>query len=172
MDDSKAKALQEKFKSRSASKIIDGLGELLGDNIERYAEIRAQEVDTGEYSKDASQVGNMVFTQGVQLAKLINPQPLVAVQVNNGNGVMAVGAGNVEPTEKELVSKAVKALTAAGVTRDQLTTAMVEQAIKVMDDEDAFASLVREVQISYALPEASVDDDDVVDAEVIEDGEN
>lgn len=116
------------FKSRDSSTIIDGLGTILGAQAERLERGMESEEEFGELDPEVTKVMNQLFTNGVKLAKLIDPtltKPLV--QINNGNAGAVAGS-----SPKEFMAQIVRAIEATGVARADITGEMVEAMMRKM----------------------------------------
>lgn len=115
--------LAKHFKTRDADQIIDGLGTLLALQARRLDRGVADENMYGELDPEVTKIANQLFTNGVKLAKLVDPSlnggP--SVQVNVG-GAAAVQAS----TPNQVLGAIVRELETRGVPRDKITPTMVE----------------------------------------------
>lgn len=126
--DSETSALAELFKTRSSDRIIDGLGTILAAQTQRLERGMESEEEFGELDPEVTKIMNQLFTNGVKLAKLVNPnltKPLV--QINNGK---AGAVGEADP--KALAAEVVRALEAQGIPREQITADMFQSMMMKM----------------------------------------
>lgn len=114
------------FNTRNADLIIDGLGTLMAANTRRLQRGLREEEDFGETNPEVTKMMGQVFGQGVQLAKLINPNLSGSrVQVNVGVGAGGVAAvATADP--KQLVAAAFRELEAQGIRREDITPQMIQ----------------------------------------------
>lgn len=123
------------FKTRDSDMIIDGLGTLLAANTRRLQSgMQAEEFD-GDLNPEVTKMMNQIFSQGVQLAKLVNPDLRggTKVNVNVGNG----GAAAVSVSNPNVLMGAmIRELEARGVSRDKITTEMIEGMLSGMADPE------------------------------------
>jgi hypothetical protein len=119
------KRLSDFFGTRDADVIIDGLTKLTQANARRLEAGLQSERVIGDVDKEVTKIMGQVFKQGVDLAKLIDPNLRggARVQVNVGQGGQAAVIGQVNP--KQLVSTIVRELEAQGYSRDQITPEMI-----------------------------------------------
>lgn len=125
---SETSPLAKAFQSRDSGRIIDGLGTILAAQTNRLEKGMQSEDEFGELDPEVTKVMNQLFTNGVKLAKLVDPtlnKPLV--QINNG-GRAAVAASS----PKELGAQVVRALEDQGFTRDQITPELFEKMLLQM----------------------------------------
>jgi len=118
--------LAKMFQSRSSDKILDGLGAILGAQVNRLERGMESEEEFGELDPEVSKLMNSVFANGVKLAKLVDPtltKPLV--QINNSSAV--AGA-----SPKELGAAVIRELESQGIRREDITPAMFEQMLLQM----------------------------------------
>lgn len=156
--------LAEFFKTRDATKIIDGLGELLGKQADRVDQRMADEaqimgdddasVSAKRYvSEDVTKMIHGLFDRGVKLAKLTDPRlnggPKVAVNLTS-NSVSAIQQGNPQ----QLAAAVVAELEARGVRREDITPSLIARELG-MGDQDVIteALLVPSDPILGTLPE-------------------
>lgn len=130
---SETSPLAKLFGSRDSDQIIDGLGMLLQKQAERIEDGEAQESEFDELNPEVNKMINALFSNGVKLAKLINPAlnggPKVNVNVGVGQGGQAaVMAGN----PNQLMGSIVRALEERGIPRDQITPEMVQGVLAGM----------------------------------------
>lgn len=109
--------LARHFKTRDSSLIIEGLGDVLAVQAERFKEGRGNEIMDGELDGEVTKLGKVLFEGGVKLAKLVDPALAAAgaprTQVNIG-----IGAA---PTQAAMAAQAVQAIEALGYDRSQIT---------------------------------------------------
>lgn len=133
--------LSRMFSSRDADQIIDGLGTLMAANTTRLERgLQYEEID-GELSPEVSKMMGQVFDQGVKLAKMVDPGrfsgPKVQVNVGQG-GAASVSSGN----PRQLIAAAVRELEARGISRENITTEMIQGLLTGMSNpEQARASI-------------------------------
>lgn len=124
--------LAKAFNSRDASKIIDGLGTILGAQAKRLERgIEDEEVE-GDINPEVSKMMNSLFANGVKLAKLIDPsltKPMV--QINNGSAAQVSGAN-----PKTLTAAVVRSIEASGIKREDITPEMFQEMLKQMGVEE------------------------------------
>jgi hypothetical protein len=121
---SETNPLAKLFNSRDSSRIIDGLGTILAAQTERLERGMNLEEEDEVLDPEVTKIMNQLFTNGVKLAKLIDPslsKPLV--QINNGKAV--AGA-----SPKEFVAIAVRALEDQGIKREDITPELLEATLR------------------------------------------
>jgi hypothetical protein len=119
------KSLVDKFKSRDSGHIIDGLGVVLGAQVERLKRGMDIEEEMEVLDPEVTRIMNQIFQNGKSLAKLVDPnltKPLV--QINNGHG----GGGS----RQEVVASVVRALEAQGFKREAITPEMFQATMLEM----------------------------------------
>jgi hypothetical protein len=127
--------LAEQFNTRDANKIIGGLGRILEMQVERAEGGMAAELIDPEVNLDpeVTKLMNSIFDRGAKLAKMLDPKlnggPKFAVNVMNQPS-MQIESGNA----RTLMAGVVAELEASGVSRDQITTEMVMQAMTASTD--------------------------------------
>ena len=116
-------SLANHFKTRDADQIIDGLGTLLALQARRLDRGVADENMYGELDPEVTKIANQLFTNGVKLAKLVDPtlNGGPQVQVNVG-GAAAIQAA----TPNQVLGGIVRELEARGIPRDEITPEMVQ----------------------------------------------
>lgn len=117
--------LAKMFNSRDSGKIIDGLGAILGAQVNRLERGMESEDEFGELDPEVTKIMNQTFTNGIKLAKLIDTtltKPLV--QINNGNANAVAGSN-----PKELGAAVVRELENQGIPRDKITPEMFERML-------------------------------------------
>lgn len=125
---SETSPLAKLFQSRDSSRIIDGLGTILAAQTDRLQRGMESEEEFGELDPEVTKIMNQLFSNGVKLAKLVDPtltKPLV--QINNG---AAHQVANANP--KELGAAVVRALEDQGIAREDITPAMFENMLLKM----------------------------------------
>jgi hypothetical protein len=119
------------FKTRDSDTIIDGLGTLMAAQTRRMEKGMSDEELYGELDPEVTKIMNQLFTNGVKLAKLVNPAlnggPKVQVNVGSG-GAAAVGAS----TPNQIIGAIVRELEARGVKRENITPEMVQGLLTEM----------------------------------------
>lgn len=123
-----SKKLASYFNTRDANSIIDGLGAIVGRNVERLERGFREEEDDDEIKPEVTRIVGQVFDQGVKLAKLIDPNLAggTKVQVNVGSTAQVVSQQN----PKQLVANVMREIEATGIPRDQITPEMVTQFLQ------------------------------------------
>lgn len=128
---SESSRLAEMFKSRDSGRIIDALGILMERNTKRLESGIQEEESFGELSPEVTKIGNQLFNQGVQLAKLVDPNlrggPKVQVNVNGGTAQIGAGA-----PQNSIMASIVRDLEAQGVQRHEITTEMIQGVLSQM----------------------------------------
>ena len=112
-------SLARLFQSRDSGHIIDGLGVVLGAQVQRLKRGMDMEEELEILDPEVSKIMNQIFANGKSLAKLVDPnlsKPLV--QINNGGG-----SGG---SRQEIVASVVRALEQDGFTREQITPEMFQ----------------------------------------------
>lgn len=147
LPDAEPTELARFFKTRDAGLIIDGLGTLLAANTRRLESGLREEDAFGELNPEVSKIMNQVFTQGVQLAKMLDPalRGGPSVQVNVGGAQAQVAGSNPQ----QLVAAAFRALEAQGFSRDEITPQMVQDLlISMSNPQKALPEAVQGVVLS------------------------
>lgn len=124
------------FKTRDADLIIDGLGTLMAAGTRRLQKGMEIEEEFDELSPEVTKMMGQLFTNGVKLAQLLDPNLRGGpkVQVNVGSG----GAAQVNmQTPQQLMGEAVRQLEARGIRREDITPAMIEGLLTGMADSAA-----------------------------------
>lgn len=128
LNDSETSSLANLFKSRDSGAIIDGLGAVLSAQTDRLQRGMESEEEFGELDPEVTKIMNQVFSNGVKLAKLVDPaltKPLV--NINNGT---ASQVANSNP--KELGAAVVRELERQGFKREDITPQMFERMLLQM----------------------------------------
>lgn len=123
---SKVEDLAKHFGTRSADRIIDGLGKLLELQATRVEVAAAEEQAEGETNPEVTRQINSLFANGVKLAKLIDPSlngKGVEVNIGVGTGGNATVVASSDP--RQMVAGAIRALEDAGVPRADITSDMI-----------------------------------------------
>jgi hypothetical protein len=141
VEGTEAHKLSEKFKSRKASDIIDGLSTLLSANTERLEKAMVSEEEvaqlTGKFqlSPQVTTLANAVFDRGIQMARLLDPQ--VAGQMSHSRtniGIVNANAGALaQATPQQLMAGVAAKLQEFGI---RLEDATMEQVEAVMNGDD------------------------------------
>lgn len=118
--------LAKYFNTRDSDRIIDGLGTLLATQSNRLQQGLQEEHLTGELDPEVTKIINTLFTNGVKLAKLVNPAlgergTQVSVSVGAGGQAAVVAGGSAT----QLTSRIVAELEAKGIPRDRITPEMI-----------------------------------------------
>lgn len=126
--------LAKHFKTRDADQIIDGLGTLMALQARRLDRGVADENLYGELDPEVTKIANQLFTNGVKLAKLVDPQRFAGpqVQVNVQQGAAAIQAA----TPNQVLGNIVRELERRGIPRDQITPQMVTNLLAEMGGAD------------------------------------
>lgn len=133
LKDSKVGDLEKFFQSRNSALIVDGLARIAQLQAQRLEASMEAETASGEVSPEVTKQINSLFANGSKLAQLVDPELRGGpkVQVNVGvNGQAAVQVQNANP--KQVMSEIVAALQMQGLTREQITPAMIEGVLKGM----------------------------------------
>lgn len=135
--------IAEFFGTRDSDDIIDGIGEILKFQADRFeqaiereenriAECKSNGDPVPDLDPEINKMANDLQKNAERLAKLVNPlltRPQVAIQQNFGkDATPAIGEKQPAPewTPKQL-SGAARELEAAGVSREQQTIDMIQQ---------------------------------------------
>jgi hypothetical protein len=128
MPGSETNSLAKYFQSRDSDRIIDALGTVLSAQAKRLQQGMEDEDEYGELSPEVTKIMNQLFSNGVKLAKLVNPnltKPLV--QINNGSAAAVSGSN-----PQQLMAAVVRAIEDTGVKREDITPQMVENMLSKM----------------------------------------
>lgn len=128
ISDTETAGLARYFRTRDSDQIIDGLGRIMEKQLERAERgLESEEADpTGELNPEVTKILKSVFSDGVKLAKLVNPSLNGGTRVNiaNINGATpAVGPA----TTNALVAGVIAEIEAMGVRRDEIDPVMVAE---------------------------------------------
>jgi len=133
LKDSKVGDLEKFFQSRNASLIIQGLANIASLQAQRLENAMAAETAAGETDPDVTKQMNSLFSNGVKLAKLVDPNlnggPSVQVNVGVSGGNAQV-VTNMNP--KAVMADIMQALEHQGIARENVTADMVEGILKSM----------------------------------------
>lgn len=136
--DAEPASLANFFKTRDPQLIVDGLSTIVAANSRRLERGMSEEEIIGDLNPEVTKLLNSVFTQGVQLAKLLDPNLRGGgVKVNVGVGVQAGGQASVAVSAanpNELIGGVVRALEARGIPRDKITPELVQQVLESSAD--------------------------------------
>lgn len=128
--------LSNYFNSRDSGLIIDGLGTLLAAQTKRLERGMQDEEEFGDLSPEVTKMLNQLFTNGVKLAQLVDPNLRggARVQVNVGaGGQAAVSTGN----PKQFIAAVVRELESQGHKRENITEEMIQGVLEGMADPSA-----------------------------------
>lgn len=130
---SEAVGLGKMFKSRDSGQIIEALGSILSaqaDRLDRGMELEALD-DEGKLDPEVTKLMNVVFGNGVKLAKLVDPKlnggPLVGISIGQAGSIAAVQGAGVQT----LTAAVVAQLEAKGVSREDITDEMIQHALGI-----------------------------------------
>ncbi len=122
---SEPSGLARMFKTRDSQTIIDGLGTLLGAQAHRLERGMKEEDEFGELDPHVSAMANQLFTNGVKLAKLIDPSLTKPGVVVNVGGAQAAQAA----TPNQMMGALVRELESRGIPRDKITSDMIQNLL-------------------------------------------
>lgn len=118
------------FQTRDSDMILDGLGVLVAAQTRRLERGMKQESDFGELDPEVTKLLNAVFNQGVQLAKLHNPNLRGAgVKINVGVGAGGSAQVVAASTPNELIGGVMRELEARGIPRDKITPDLIKSVL-------------------------------------------
>jgi hypothetical protein len=149
LTDSDTGKLARLFGTRDSRGIVDGLQALAMLQANRLETAVSIEEELGDISPEVSKLINSLFSQGVTLAKLLDPTlrgggVKVQVGVVNGQATAAVSTS----TPAELTGNVVRALEAQGIPRDKITPQMVMATIEGMGNPENVQRAVEGTVIS------------------------
>lgn len=133
LGDSEVTDLTRFFQSRDAGRIVDGLAEIVKLQAGRVQRALEDEEATGELDPETNKAMNNLFSNGVKLAQLVDPNlkggPKVQVNVgvNNGNAEIVSMAN-----PREVIAGISRELEARGIPREAQTPSMIEGVLKGM----------------------------------------
>ncbi len=114
------------FNTRSSDIIIEGLGKVLATQARRFERAAADEEYGDAVDNDVTKLGHIVMTDGIKLAKLVDPTLAAAGAAKIG---VYVGGQHVHATPNALMAEIVRELESKGVSRDDITTEMVNEQV-------------------------------------------
>jgi len=123
-------SLASHFKTRDSEQIIEGLGTLLQLQARRLDKGVAEEQLYGELDPEVTKIANQLFTNGVKLAKLVDPSlagPQVQVNVGGGSAAAVQAA-----TPNQVLGGIVRELERRGIDRKDITPDMVGNLLAEM----------------------------------------
>ena len=126
--------LAKMFKTRDSDTIIDGLGTVLQLQAHRLERGARDEEEYGELDPEVTKIADQLFTNGVKLAKLIDPalaKPNVVVNVGSTQAAVAASTPN------QVMGAIVRELESRGVPRDKITADMVQNLLIEMGQKEA-----------------------------------
>lgn len=134
--------LAEYFNTRDADRIIKGLGTVLAAQSNRAEEAMEQEAVTGDLSPEVTKILNSLFSNGVKLAKLVNPQlngkgVSVGVQIN-GAGSAHIAASD---SASQLTASIVATLESKGIQREDITPGMIATVLSEVESGNEILEL-------------------------------
>lgn len=124
-------SLATHFKTRDSEQIIEGLGTILQLQARRLDRGVADENMYGELDPEVTKIANQIFSNGVKLAKLVDPTlngPQVQVNVGGGTSAAAVQAA----TPNQVIGGIVRELERRGIAREDITPDMVGNLLAEM----------------------------------------
>lgn len=133
LSDSEVSELASYFGTRDSDRIIDGLGKILEASADRATRGLDEEKITGKLDPEVTKILNNTFTNGVKLAKLVDPALAAAGATKVGiiiNGQQTALANR----PNQLTAAAVAALEAQGIAREDITPEMI---LAMMQDSAA-----------------------------------
>jgi hypothetical protein len=131
---SRGKNLADKFASADAQNILDAMGDLVALGAERLEALLNQEEQDGHIHAQVDRQIKDLFDQAKDLAKLTDPRRFSPAAANAAPQV-ALPQG----TPAELMGGVMAKLEAAGIPRNRITPAMIDDLLKMpMDKHEAF----------------------------------
>lgn len=126
LPDTDSAKMASMFGTRSADRIIDGLGKILSKQAERFERAAdAEQWDDEGLDGEVTKLGHVIVTDGVKLAKLIDPALAAAGAPRVG---VFIGAVQATPANT-LTATAVAELESQGIARDDITADMLHEHI-------------------------------------------
>jgi len=116
------------FRSRDSNTIIEALGAIIGTQVKRTERAITEEEEVGELNPQVSRELNAIFSNGIKLAKLVDPsltKPNVSINVGAG-GTVSQAAPN------QIVSQVVRTLESQGIKREDITPDMIRNTLAKM----------------------------------------
>ena len=145
----------ELFGSGDSSQILVGLRQLVQRNALRLeSAIEAEDTLDEGLDKNVTALANQVFTQGVALAKLVDPtlraSPKVQVSVNGQNATVTTG----EDDPRQFAARAVKELQSHGVPMESITQQLLidYMAAKQQNNPIAIENVIDNLRAVDARP--------------------
>jgi hypothetical protein len=134
LPDGGAGELAKFFGTRDSQSIVDGLAVLMQMGARRLETAASNEEFMSEVDPAVTKMINNLFSQGVTLAKLIDPSlrgggVKVQVGVVNGTATATVTAAN---NPNELVGNVMRTLEQKGIPRDKITPELVMATLQGM----------------------------------------
>jgi hypothetical protein len=118
--------LSAMFGSRDSNVILDGLATLLSSQAKRLKRGMRSEVLDGEIDPKVTALANSIFNQGVQMAKLVDPNLRAGAKVQvNVNGQTA-SAQVLTATPQQMMAGIIAELEQRGIPRSQITPDMIK----------------------------------------------
>lgn len=117
------------FGTRDSDRIIEGLGRVLARQAERFERAADAEEWNDEDGLDAevTKLGHVLLVDGVKLAKIVNPSLAAAAAPRVG---VFVGGQHVHAAPPaSLAASVVAELEAQGISRDSITSEMIEEQL-------------------------------------------
>jgi hypothetical protein len=128
LPDAEPKQLAEYFRTRDSDQIIDGLGVLMSAGAQRLQEGRRIESIMGDLDPEVTKMMGQLFSQGTQLAKLIDPKLRGGVKVNVG--VQGGAAIQINGSANTLIAGVVRELESQGIPPEKITPELVQSVIE------------------------------------------
>lgn len=130
--DTDGAALAKQFRTRDSDQIIDALGIVLDKQMKRLeAGLEQEDIDADGLDPEITKLANMIFGNGVKLAKLVDPALAAAGAARiNLNLNQQINAGQAQAmTPNALMASIVRELEQQGVPRDEITPMMISEYI-------------------------------------------
>lgn len=127
---SESSELARMFNTRDSDLIIQALGKLLEKQSNRLEKAEEEEELYGELSPQVDKIAQFLFSNGVKLAKLVNPalnSPSVSIGINTNGGAAAVVA---EANPKKLIAAITHELVAGGIPLNEITPPMIKAVLQ------------------------------------------
>ena len=135
LPDAEPKQLATYFNTRDADIIIDGLGTLVTAGARRMEEGMRVESIMGDLDPEVTKIMNQIFSQGVQLAKLIDPKLRGGVKVSVGGthiGSAAIQINNSTPNA--LIAGIIRELEGQGIPRENITEDLIQGVLQGLSE--------------------------------------
>jgi hypothetical protein len=118
--------LSQMFGSRDSNVILDGLATLLSAQTKRLKRGMRTEAIEGDIDPKVTALANSIFAQGVQMAKLVDPNLRSGAKVQvNVNGPSA-SAQVLTATPQQMMASIIAELEGRGIPRSQITPDMIK----------------------------------------------